>query len=219
MTAEVSKFEFSNRPYYFLFSFLFSFFLSYTHQFVLHWFTFFLLRMTFWREAGLLIMVTSSRVQGVFTRCLSTLLSIQSDPVRGQRSHYDYRPPANCGLLQEHGETEQQLLVKALFIQGDLTELCPASYTSASSNWEQTSTTSLWLPVTVWCLRGKCWSVWWCCFLQNVRMETFSLIISSTCNFCIKKLHSSGISCSSYCHGDWSECLCVSLCFYNNMGS
>lgn len=63
-------------------------------------------------------------------RCWASQLSclvIQCDPVRGQRSRCDCRPLANSALLQERRETEQQLLVKTLFIQGDLTDLWPTS--------------------------------------------------------------------------------------------
>lgn len=50
---------------------------------------------------------------------LSCLVA-QRDPVRGRRSRGDCRPLANRALLQERRETEPQLLVKTLFIQGDL---------------------------------------------------------------------------------------------------
>lgn len=135
-------------------------------QLVLRWFAVFLLRKTFWCEAGLLITLTSSRVQGVFTRCsrLSCLI-IQSDLVEGRRSRCDHRLPANSGSLWEPGDAEQQLLVKTLFIQRDLTELCPASCTCTCLNWEQTSTTSHSSLRSAWCLRGGHLRVW--CFLQT----------------------------------------------------
>lgn len=80
--------------------------------------------------------MTSSRVQGVLLRTFAARLSrliIQSDPVRGQRSRCDYRLWANSGSLQERGELEKQLLVKTLFIRGELTELRPAARTATCS--------------------------------------------------------------------------------------
>ena len=55
--------------------------------------------------------------------CSHVALLSDCDPVAGQRSGCDYRLPASSGSLQERGDAEQQLLVKALFIQGELTEL------------------------------------------------------------------------------------------------
>lgn len=78
--------------------FLLSVSLSYTHQCVLHWFSFFLLRTMFRREAWLLITVTWSRACSHIASRLSCLIV---HPVRVQRSRCDYRLLANSGSLQE----------------------------------------------------------------------------------------------------------------------
>lgn len=103
-----------------------------------------------WRR----LMNQSDVVQSSGCVCMLLLycLIVQSDPVIGQRSCCDYCLLANSDLLQEcRGE---QLLIKAISILGERTELSAGAWTSIHSSCELTRTTCLLLWL---CVRGMSW--------------------------------------------------------------